>query len=769
MTVKVASVETSGALAMSTLVSQRFEEALNASQRTPRGRGALGASGGGGRVRRSSGAPAARLLSRAHHVGRAQPTLAVLSHRAARFAARLLRRERAGDDRRAARRAAGGAGRRLGVPAARRRADDGRALARGARRLRRAPRGARAASIAGPTSSRRRRGSRRTSSAITRARSATSTSCSGFAPRDGQVASSLERLLERHERWAELVAVAAVPARDARRRRGPRAAPAHRRARCTTSSASPTRRSRRCASLLPDLHEDAPLARLLERLLADERATPETRLEALDALRIALRGDRRRRARPGAAARRRSASRPATALRELRRECGDRLHALGDVSGALDQYVALDRARARGPRGRGRPAPARRGGARDPARLAAGAGGRGGAPARRTRTPRRAAGARGARRGSAARTHPNAASALFEDALAGEAGAPRAARSRAFAGWRRSTTRSATRRSGSTRSSGSRPSSRSRAPSASPGRSPPSWRWSSATSTGRSAPGRRGSRWTRPTPRRWRRARAAGRGSNAGRRSSTCCAGASRARPPAHQIRADLIEMATLARDRLRRHRPRDRRSGARWSTRFGDDDESVGALADLYTESGAFAELARAAVAQRATSIAGGTPIGSRAWPTRIACGSATRAAAIEWYGRALDVDPAHEGARAGLQALLAEPSVAPAAARRLARPPPRRPTRWQLLLDLVPLRLAARPTPGERARILEDAAACAEARAGDQTRALAWLCAGAAARGRERARSNARCCASPRRPATSRARRARSARPSPPAARRR
>ena len=75
-------------------------------------------------------------------------------------------------------------------------------------------------------------------------------------------------------------------------------------------------------------------------------------------------------------------------------------------------------------------------------------------------------------------------------------------------------------------------------------------------------------------------------------------------------------------------------------------------------------------------------------------------------------------------MQALLDEPAVAPAAAQRLAAAAARTDS-WQLLLDLVPLRLAAASDAGERARILEDAATCAEARAGDQKRALAWLCA--------------------------------------------
>src|SRR5204862_2002257 len=48
---------------------------------------------------------------------------------------------------------------------------------------------------------------------------------------------------------------------------------------------------------------------------------------------------------------------------------------------------------------------------------------------------------------------------------------------------------------------------------------------------------------------------------------------------------------------------------------------------------------------------------------------------------------------------------------------PPAPRPDRW-------PRRGAGATDPGERARILEDAAMCADTRAGDQKRALAWLC---------------------------------------------
>jgi len=167
--------------------------------------------------------------------------------------------------------------------------------------------------------------------------------------------------------------------------------------------------------------------------------------------------------------------------------------------------------------------------------------------------------------------------------------------------------------------------------------------------------------------------------------------------------------------------------------SRFGDDDESIGALADLYTENGSFADLAE--LLSRSANVDRGhhaDRLARLADAQRLRLGDAR--AAVDWYGRALDVDPAHEGARAGLQALLAETSVATDAARRLAAAAARTDS-WQLLLDLVPLRLAAAADRGERARILEDAAVCADTRAGDQKRALAWLCealplAGASAR---------------------------------------
>ena len=122
--------------------------------------------------------------------------------------------------------------------------------------------------------------------------------------------------------------------------------------------------------LLPDLHEDAPLAGLLEGLLADERAAPETRLDALDALRTRCEATGNGAHVPELLL---TAIRfvEGPRLRDLRRECGERMHALGDVAGALDQYAALI---ALAPEDRSIEDSLRQHAeaARDPARLAAG-------------------------------------------------------------------------------------------------------------------------------------------------------------------------------------------------------------------------------------------------------------------------------------------------------------------------------------------------------------------------------------------------------------
>jgi len=545
-------------------------------------------------------------------------------------------------------------------------------------------------------------------------------------PADGQVASSLERLLERHERWAELVSarrfrlelLAGAEARELRLRI---ATTLHEKLSQPDAALAEVR------VLLPDLHEDAPLARLLEGLLADERATPATRLEALDALRVRYEAT-------GAGARVPELLLTAIKfaegerLRDLRRECGDRLQERGDVSGALDQYVALialapeDRAVEDGLRQLAEAA-------RDPARLAsalATAAAACLAPERRVELLVRAG-----RVEDRQLAHPERASELFETAIAGTAGSPEMR------------LESLRRLEEIYDALGNKPKrldalERLAAAEPKPGGKRFTWALAAELALEIGDVDRGLGAWHArlaldPAD---VEALAAARDLLVRVERWPVVIDLLRRRiesgPAPHQIRADLIEMATLARERLGDVG----RAIDLWRevvSRFGDDDESIGALADLYTENSAFADLAE--LLSRNANVDRGhhaDRLARLADAQRLRLGDAR--AAVDWYSRALDVDPAHEGARAGLQALLADTSVAADAARRLTAAATRTDS-WQLLLDLVPLRLAGAADRGERARILEDAAACADTRAGDQKRALAWLCealplAGASAR---------------------------------------
>ena len=540
-------------------------------------------------------------------------------------------------------------------------------------------------------------------------------------PTDGQVASSLERLLERHERWAELVAarrfrlelLAGAEARELRLRI---AATLH------EKLAQPDAALAEVRVLLPDLHEDAPLARLLEGLLADERATPATRLDALDALRLRYEAT-------GAGARVPDLLRTAIGfasgdrLRDLRRECGDRLNTLGDVSGALDQYVALialapdDRAIEDSLRQLAEAA-------RDPGRLAAALATAAAACPPSHGDRRAELLVRAARVEDRQLGHPERASALFEDAIGGEAGTPelRLESLRRLEEIYDAVGNKARRLDALERLAAVEPK---------PGGKRFTWALAAELALEIGDVDRALGAWQArlaldPAD---VEALAAARDLLVRVERWTAVIDLLRHRiestPPAHQIRADLIEMATMARERLGDVE----RAIELWRevvTRFGDDDESVGALADLYTESAAFPALAdllsRNANVDRRQHA---DRLARLADAHRLQLGDA--AGAVEWYGRALDVAPDQEVARAGLQALLADASVGPEAARRLAAAaakPDSWPDSWRLLLDLVPLRLAGATDPGERARILEDAATCADTRAGDQKRALAWLC---------------------------------------------
>ena len=158
-------------------------------------------------------------------------------------------------------------------------------------------------------------------------------------PMDAQVASSLERLLERDRRFGELCAVWRVRLEGLT---GPEAREQRLRLATTLHAelGQPDAALEVLRPLIDQVEAPPALAERLERIFVDERAPAEVRLEALDALRGRLEAAGRAAhvAELLAVAIGFSKGKP---LQTLRRECGERLRALGDVAGALAQYVAL--------------------------------------------------------------------------------------------------------------------------------------------------------------------------------------------------------------------------------------------------------------------------------------------------------------------------------------------------------------------------------------------------------------------------------------------
>ena len=516
------------------------------------------------------------------------------------------------------------------------------------------------------------------------------------------------------------VAVLAAAARDADRRRGARAAPAARDH--AARRARPARRGARRgpAPSCPTCTSDAPLARLARGVFVDERAPAETRLEALDALRGRARGDGRAPRAWPSCWRWRSASRRASGCRRC-----DASAASGCARSATSRARSSSTSRS----SRSRPRTARsRIGLRQLAELARDAGAprarphRGGARQRRRRAAGRAADARRAGRRSPARPQGRGGARCSTRRPPSEAGAARAAAGGpAPAG---GAARRARRRAGATRRprapGGGRAQARRQAPRLGPGRG--AGASSAATSIGRSPPGSArlaldpadaealaASRALLLEAERWpalidllrRRVDSA---------------------PAAHQVRADLVEIATLARTRTRdlgtrdRHLARDRdplRRGRRLRRRAGRSARRERPLR----------RAGRAARAARGRRSAACTPIGWRAWATPSGCALDDARGAIGWYGRALEVEPAHEAARAGLTALLTDAALAPHAAGRW-RARPSGPTAGSCCSTSSRTGWRRLETGGARAAPRGGGRGFAEERAGDRARAFAWLC---------------------------------------------
>jgi tetratricopeptide (TPR) repeat protein len=534
-------------------------------------------------------------------------------------------------------------------------------------------------------------------------------------PLDAQVASSLERLLERERRWGELCAVwrlrlETLTGEAAREQRLRLATTLH------TALGRPAEAVEVLRPVLADPDAPAGLTERLEQIFVDERAPAETRLEVLEALRGRLLAE-------GRAAR--VAELLAVAidfstgerLQALRRECGERRRALGDIAGALEQYVALcallpedheieDRLRQLSELGG------------DAAALTRGltAGARATTVAeRRVELLMRAARVEDRQLGRKAE-----AATLFS-AAAAEKVAPLELRVEAL------------RRLEVLHDElGDLPArldvlERLAAAEPNPADKRLAWARVAELARGRGDVDRALAAWS---------------GRLAIDPADGEALGASRAllleaerwpalidllrrridsAPAAHQVRADLVEIATLARTRTRDLG----KAIDTWreiATRFGEDDACVDALVELLAESGRFGELG-----ELLTQRAG---VDRRVHADRLAqLGDTFRLrlddapGAIGWYARALEVEPAHQAARAGLTALLTDAALAPQATVPLARAAERT-DGWQLLLDLVPHRLAGLKDGRARARLLEEAAGLAEEQAGDRARAFEWLC---------------------------------------------
>jgi tetratricopeptide (TPR) repeat protein len=184
----------------------------------------------------------------------------------------------------------------------------------------------------------------------------------------------------------------------------------------------------------------------------------------------------------------------------------------------------------------------------------------------------------------------------------------------------------------------------------------------------------------------------------------------------AQQRRADLVRAAKILVERL----SDDHQATSVWlevRQSFGDEPETLDALDTLMSKTGRYAELAEL--------LASSAGVGrQRAARTFVRIGDIQRErlknpdAAADAYSRALGVEPADTAARAGLQELLKVASCGPLAGEALANAF-RATGDWQGGLAILDERLAAAPMPEDKARLLREAANLYETRAGEPDKA--------------------------------------------------
>ncbi len=187
------------------------------------------------------------------------------------------------------------------------------------------------------------------------------------------------------------------------------------------------------------------------------------------------------------------------------------------------------------------------------------------------------------------------------------------------------------------------------------------------------------------------------------------------------QRRADLVRIAEVQLAHLG-HTDAAIGSWLKVRKEFGENSETIAALDALMSGAGRYEELAHllgsAAAEERSRSAALLTRLGDIHLQH---IGDAEQA--LAWYGEALAVEPANEGAREGLRALTSVVEHAPQAAEILARAYEETDD-WALTLQLLEPRINATTSRTEQARLLREAARLHVDRADNPESALACLC---------------------------------------------
>ncbi|HEV7554265.1 MAG TPA: hypothetical protein VGO00_02355, partial [Kofleriaceae bacterium] len=159
-----------------------------------------------------------------------------------------------------------------------------------------------------------------------------------LVPEDGQISQSLERLLERHERWADLIALwegrlEGLSRKDREKSRARIAA-------CWLDNLHDPQRSLAAVKpLLAEADDDREPCALLERIIESKHATKQIREAALDLLRSHF--DAIGKPREVIRVLEKIIKLDPSGSRELREEAGSRLAELDDLPAAMDHYAAL--------------------------------------------------------------------------------------------------------------------------------------------------------------------------------------------------------------------------------------------------------------------------------------------------------------------------------------------------------------------------------------------------------------------------------------------